>query len=121
MTDLLARLIEAQENRCYLCGWEMAHRHWRYAEELSKADWRRRRATLDHIQPQSRYDGPLQFYGAACNECNSLKSDRHPYPCEILFGASMWFVTADVVKRRGRSDEAKMRLYHVEKMRSCAS
>ena len=121
MTDILAKLIEAQDNRCYLCGCNMAHRHWRDAEGLSKAEWRRRRATLDHIQPKSRYDGRLQFYGAACNECNSLKSDRHPHPCEILFGASMWFVTAGVVKARARSDAAKMRLYHEEKMRASAS
>jgi len=49
-------------------------------------EWKLRRATLDHIQPKSRYMGNHQLIAASCGDCNSRKGNRSPYPCEIFYG-----------------------------------
>lgn len=119
--DLLDHLVAAQGNLCYICGATMAHRRWCGAANMEKQEWRQRRATLDHVQPKSFRVGRYQFYAAACNDCNSRKGNRAPYPCELLFAVTLYPIAVRLAKRPWISDEEKMRLYHEEKMRALGS
>lgn len=79
MAYLNQQLRKAQRAHCYLCGQMMAPEGG-YAHSSQCQ-------SIDHIQPRSK--GGEKFLpniAAAHSGCNNAKSDRDPYPCEVLFG-----------------------------------
>lgn len=78
----------AQRGVCPYCGHQMVIESVGQANFMKKADRRRqeeKRASWDHVFPRSRWGNAKGSKILCHTRCNQMKSDRHPYPCEVLF------------------------------------
>ena len=71
-SDFKELLSEVQNGKCSICGGTLPYRAYK--------------ATIEHTYPKSKggQDMPGNMT-LAHFECNNLKADRAPYPCEVLF------------------------------------
>jgi hypothetical protein len=74
-------LIRRQRGRCYLCTTPLAN---------ATIPKKLRAMSRDHVFPKSRGAGTAANYLLAHMGCNSRKSDRWPYPCEVIFLAAIY-------------------------------
>lgn len=78
----VGELIQRQRNRCYLCGYDMrrpqATTHGRLAR------------SRDHVFPKAEGGRRDSNVLLAHRSCNSIKADRWPTPCEVIFLAAIY-------------------------------
>lgn len=74
-------LLHRQRARCYLCATPLAN---------ATIPKKLRMMSRDHVFPKSRGAGAQANYLLAHMGCNSRKSDRWPYPCEVIFLAAIY-------------------------------
>ena len=78
----------AQRGHCPYCTTPLIIEAVGQANFMKKADRLRqaeRRASWDHVFPRSRFGNGKGSKVLAHTRCNTLKSDRAPYPCEVMF------------------------------------
>lgn len=76
--NLLQMLINAQGGICFLCGSPLE-----IGEALEPHD--QTRASFDHVLPKALGGNDRKNRLAAHRSCNTTKSDRAPFACELLF------------------------------------
>lgn len=82
------RLKLIQRGCCYICGSSM------------------NKPTRDHVRPRSRYPSAqpigLKNILLAHGACNTLKGDRDPHPCELIYLEAAHLIFDAMDKRRNR-------------------
>lgn len=76
--SLMQRLINAQGGICFLCGSPLA-----ISETLEPSD--QARSSFDHVVPKALGGNDRNNRLAAHRSCNTVKADRTPFACELLF------------------------------------
>lgn len=76
---------ELQRHRCFICGKVFA------GQSGNRAPFARRMlgATEDHVIPRDMGGRTPWNALQAHNRCNSLKGNRPPHPCELIFLAAV--------------------------------
>ncbi|WP_374139434.1 HNH endonuclease [Sphingomonas sp.] len=72
----VARLLAVQGDRCALCGKVMS---------ITRSAASPQAASVDHVTPRAKGGARFRNSLLAHRSCNSVKGDRMPYPCELLF------------------------------------
>lgn len=67
LAPIFSKIRAAQENKCYLCGYDLSN------------------PNQDHVVPKAKGGKNAYNILATHPDCNVSKSDRAPYPCEILY------------------------------------
>ncbi len=91
-------LHERQNQRCYLCAEprRMILHVPRGGVHMPE------RATRDHVFPQRAGGGAFMNILLAHGDCNVRKGGRWPYPCEVIFLASIYAVPSNASARARR-------------------
>lgn len=103
-------LYLAQHGLCYLCGGPLASRRVVRKGQPNGA-------TLEHVIPRAaggRNNGNRLL---ACASCNVAKADRWPYPCELIFLASVNLALTRQAEAVLAAIEAKVRAKRERKVR----
>lgn len=95
------RLINAQGGVCFLCGLSLT-----VDESLSPSD--PNRSSFDHVLPKALGGNDRKNRLAAHRSCNTLKSDRAPFACELLF-LRVVNIYVDTNRANGKMGQQKRR------------
>lgn len=91
--DMRAMFL-AQRGRCPYCGHPLQIAYI-FRPNAPPAEVPRS-TNRDHIWPRRFRPGKTNDLVLAHVHCNTEKGDRHPHPCEVLFGRFTAEITADI-------------------------
>lgn len=90
----------AQRKRCPYCGYNIP------LASTEKNDITR--STWDHVYPRSRWRSHRLSYVICHSACNTIKGDRHPHPCEVLFRDFTNEIVGDIFRPAHRQPQGEL-------------